>query len=149
MKLVADRILGIVLMGLAAFAAHQAWNLQVLFSYEPVGPKAFPLVLSGILALLALVLIVRPGKGGKWPDAGLWLRILGVLGVLVVYALLFSRLGFMVTTFMTVVVLARLFGAAVPKALIAGVVMAAGSYVLFTSGLGIALPAGSWLPELL
>lgn len=145
MKLVADRILGIALMGLAAFAAHQAWNLQVLFSYEPVGPKAFPLVLSGILALLALVLIVRPGEGGEWPDRGLWLRILGVLGVLFLYALLFSRLGYTVTSFLAVVALARLFGAPVPKAVVAGVLMAAGSYVLFTSGLGIALPAGSWI----
>lgn len=145
MKLVADRILGIALMGLAAFAAYQAWNLQVLFSYEPVGPKAFPLVLSGILALLALVLIVRPGEGGEWPDRGLWLRILGVLGVLFLYALLFSRLGYTVTSFLAVVALARLFGASVPKAVVAGVLMAAGSYVLFTSGLGIALPAGSWI----
>lgn len=147
MKLAADRILGLALIGLAAFAAAQAANLQIPFSYEPVGPKAFPIVLSVVLAALSLVLVFRPGENGHWPDKALALKLLAVLGVLLVYALLFTRLGFIVTTFFAVLALARLFEASWFKALIAAVLMSLGSFYLFTQGLGISLPGGYWLPD--
>ena len=142
----ADRVLGLALIGLAAFAAIHALNLQVPFSYEPVGPKAFPLGLSILLAALSLVLVFRPGESGHWPDKALSLKLLAVLGVLLVYALLFTRLGFLITTCFTVLVLSRLFEAGWLKAAMAGVLMTLGSYYLFTQGLGIALPYGRWLP---
>jgi len=147
MKIAADRVLGFALIGLAAFFAVQAVNLQVPISYEPVGPKAFPIGLSIVLALLALVLVLRPGENGHWPDEALMLKLLAVLGVLVVYALLFTQLGFIVTTFFAVLALARLFEATWRKALIASVVMALGSYYLFTQGVGISLPEGYWLAD--
>ena len=147
MKIAADRILGLALIGLAAFAAFNASQFQVNFSYEPVGPKAFPILLSAILATLSLVLVFRPGENGDWPDKRVTLKLLAVLGVLLVYALLFTRLGYVVMTFLTVLSLARLFEASWKKAAIAGVLMTLGSYYLFTLGLGIALPGGHWLPD--
>lgn len=147
MKIAADRILGLALIGLAALAAFNASQFEVLFSYEPVGPKAFPILLAAILAGLSLVLVFRPGANGEWPDKSVALRLLAVLAVLLVYAMLFTRLGFMITTFVTVLFLARLFEATWLKALVAGVLMSVGSYYLFTLGLGISLPTGLWLPK--
>ncbi|ROT95787.1 tripartite tricarboxylate transporter TctB family protein [Marinobacter sp. R17] len=147
MKLAADRVLGIALIGLAAFAAFKATQFQVTFSYEPVGPKAFPILLSVVLTALSLVLIFRPGEDGEWPDKLVALKLAAVLLVLLVYALLFTRLGYLVTTFLAVLSLARLFEASWPKALLAAVLMALGSYYLFTLGLGISLPGGQWLPD--
>lgn len=148
-KPVADRLLGIVLIGLAAFVAVKAINLEVPFSYEPVGPRAFPLGLATLLAGLSLVLVFKPGAVGHWPHKALALRLLLVLGLLLAYALLFTRLGFTPTSLMVVAALARLFGASGGKALITGVLLSAGSYVLFTEGLGIALPTGLWLAALI
>ena len=82
MSLAADRCLGIALMGLAAFTAVNALSLEVPFSYDPVGPKAFPLGLSILLGLLSLVLVIRPGENGHWPDKRLGLRLIGVLVLL-------------------------------------------------------------------
>ncbi|OEY65417.1 tripartite tricarboxylate transporter TctB family protein [Marinobacter sp. X15-166B] len=147
MNIAADRILGLALIGLAALAAFNASQFEVMFSYEPVGPKAFPILLSAILAGLSLVLVFRPGDNGEWPDKHVALRLLAVLAVLLVYALLFTRLGFMVTTLVAVLMLARLFAASWAKALVAGVLMSVGSYYLFTLGLGISLPTGLWLPN--
>ncbi|MBB3190729.1 tripartite tricarboxylate transporter TctB family protein [Halomonas cerina] len=149
MKLAADRLLGIVLIGLAAFVAVQAINLEVPFSYEPVGPRAFPLGLSILLAALSLVLVLKPGTDGHWPHQALALRLLLVLGLLLAYAMLFTRLGFMPTSLLVVAALARLFGASWGKALITGALMAVGSDFLFTAGLGIALPTGYWLAAIL
>lgn len=147
MRIAADRILGLALIGLAAFAAFQANQLQPTFSYEPVGPKAFPILLSVVLAALSLVLVFRPGENGEWPNSRVVLKLGAVLAVLLVYALLFTRLGFLITTFLTVFSLSRLFDATWLKALAAGVLMALGSYYLFTLGLGISLPGGRWLPD--
>ncbi|BES70286.1 tripartite tricarboxylate transporter TctB family protein [Marinobacter nanhaiticus D15-8W] len=147
MRIAADRILGLALIGLAAFAAFNATQFQVTFSYEPVGPKAFPILLSVVLAALSLVLVFRPGENGEWPEKQVVLKLVAVLAVLLVYALLFTRLGFLVTTFLAVFSLSRLFDATWLKALVAGVLMAIGSYYLFTLGLGISLPGGRWLPD--
>ncbi|TLF46128.1 tripartite tricarboxylate transporter TctB family protein [Halomonas urmiana] len=148
-KPVADRLLGIALIGLAAFVAVQAINLEVPFSYEPVGPRAFPLGLAILLAGLSLPLVFKPGADGHWPHKALTLRLLLVLGLLLAYAMLFTRLGFIPTSLLVVAALARLFGASNGKALITGVLLSAGSYVLFTEGLGIALPTGTWLAALI
>ncbi|MFC3284440.1 tripartite tricarboxylate transporter TctB family protein [Litchfieldella rifensis] len=148
MKLAADRWLGVFLIGLAAFVAVQALRLEVPFSYDPVGPKAFPLILAILLAALSLVLVFKPGANGHWPDRALAVKLLAVLGVLLVYALLFTRLGFAATSLLAIVALARIFAASWGKALLTGVLMAMGSYFLFTHGLGISLPSGHWLSSL-
>ncbi|MEG3079362.1 tripartite tricarboxylate transporter TctB family protein [Halomonas sp. 5021] len=142
MRIAADRVLGIALIGLAAFIAVQAIQLEMPFSYEPVGPKAFPLGLSILLTLLSLVMILRPGDNGSWPHKALALRLLLVLVLLLVYAVLFRQLGFIVSSLLVVTALARLFDATWGKALITGVVMSIVGYFLFTAALGISLPSG-------
>lgn len=142
MRIAADRVLGIALIGLAAFIAVQAVQLEMPFSYEPVGPKAFPLGLSILLTLLSLVMILRPGDNGSWPHKALALRLLLVLVLLLVYAVLFRQLGFIVSSLLVVTALARLFDATWGKALITGVVMSIVGYFLFTAALGISLPSG-------
>ncbi|WP_353981084.1 tripartite tricarboxylate transporter TctB family protein [Salinicola endophyticus] len=149
MRHAADRILSLLLLGLAAFIAVQAWHLEVPFSYDPVGPKAFPLLLAGLLALLAVVLFVRPGPNGEWPSGALLLRLLVVMGLLVVYAALFIEAGYLLITALVSVAIAWLFGASPLKALVGGVLLALGSYLLFTYALGISLPTGSWIEPLL
>lgn len=142
MRIAADRVLGIALIGLAAFIAVQAVQLEMPFSYEPVGPKAFPLGLSILLTLLSLVMILRPGDNGSWPHKALALRLLLVLVLLLVYAVLFTQLGFIVSSLLVVTALARLFDAPWGKALITGIVMSIVGYFLFTAALGISLPSG-------
>ena len=48
----ADRILGVLALALALTMAWMAQAYQAEFSYEPVGPRAFPLLLAALLALL-------------------------------------------------------------------------------------------------
>lgn len=149
MRIAADRMLGIALIGLAAFIAVQAMQLKTTFSYEPVGPKAFPIVLAIVLALLALVMVFRPGPDGEWPHKALALRLLLVLALLLAYAVLFTQLGFIVSSLLAVTALARLFGASWVKALTTGVLMAVVGYFLFTTALGISLPTGYWFASFL
>ncbi|MDI5424986.1 tripartite tricarboxylate transporter TctB family protein, partial [Salmonella enterica subsp. enterica serovar Kentucky] len=36
-----------------------AWQIQSEYSYEPVGPRPFPLGIIGLMALCALALLLR------------------------------------------------------------------------------------------
>lgn len=134
MKFAADRVLGLALIGLAAFAAYQASRFQVIFSYEPVGPKAFPMLLSAVLAGLSLVLVIRPGENGAWPSRTVALKLVLVLGVLLAYALLFTRAGYVLSTGLAVLALARLFGAGLGQ----------GDDRRATDGRGFLLPLYPW-----
>ena len=44
-----DRILGVGALALAAFMTAAGWGIEAPFAYEPVGPRAFPLLLAGII----------------------------------------------------------------------------------------------------
>ena len=65
--LTADRLLGLALILLAAGAAWQMLWLDVPFAADPVGPRAFPVVVAAALAACGLALLVQPGA--PWPRA--------------------------------------------------------------------------------
>lgn len=140
-----DRGFGLVLLALALFVAYGAWQMHVPFAYDPLGPRAFPLLLSAALAVMSIVMIVRPAPGTGLPRGATALKLASVLAVLVLYAVLFTRAGYLITTVVAMAVLARIFGASWIKAALTGAVLAFGSYGLFVYGLDIVLPIGSWL----
>lgn len=141
---VADRGVGVVLLALALFLAWGAWQMQVPFAYDPLGPKAFPLGVAALLAVLSLVLMIRPGPVTGLPRGATALKLLGVLGILALYAVMFTRLGYLVSSVMAMAVLARVFGASWVKAIVTGVVLALVSYGVFVYALNIVLPSGIW-----
>ena len=144
-----DRIFGVVGLLLAIGFAFAAFAIEESFLSDAVGPKAFPIVLAIVLALLSLVMVFRPGPNGEWPHKALALRLLLVLALLLAYAVLFTQLGFIVSSLLTVTALARLFGASWVKALMTGALMSVVGYFLFTTALGISLPSGYWFASFL
>lgn len=142
-----DRGFGVVLFALAVFVAYGAWQMDVPFAYDPLGPKAFPLGLAAALAAMSLVMIWRPAPGTGLPRGATALRLVGVLAILFLYAVLFTRAGYLTTSVIAMAVLARIFGASWVKAGVTGVVLAAGSYGLFVYALDIVLPVGTWFIE--
>ena len=46
-----DRLLGVAALLLAAFLTWFGHDLQAPFAYEPVGPRAFPLLLAAVIGL--------------------------------------------------------------------------------------------------
>jgi len=142
-----DRGFGVMLFALALFVGYRAWQMDVPFAYDPLGPRAFPLVLAGALAVMSLVMIWRPAPGTGLPRGTTALKLVGVLGILFLYAVLFTRVGYLSTTVIAMAVLARIFGASWIKAVITGALLALGSYGLFVYALDIVLPAGTWFVE--
>lgn len=137
-----DRIAGIAGLALAAFLAVFGWGLQAPFAYEPVGPRAFPLGLSLVIALCSGWLVFKGGGEAAPNPEGANLRIATMVGLVAGYALLFVWLGFVLANAAMVVFVGRLFGGSWIKVLVAGVVMSVLFFLLFDRVLDVVLPTG-------
>lgn len=152
--------LGVVVA--SAAIAVEATTFDVAFPTDPLGPKAFPVVAAGLLAIGGLALVrsaradrvkaetERPVVGGgepaaldpDGPEPGAARRIaLGTVSF-IVYAFLLAPLGFVLATTLEFTMLARLFGGPLGRGAAAGLVFALLLYALFVYGLGLPLPLG-------
>lgn len=134
-----DRLLGVVvILGALAFAAS-AYNLPTPFFSDPLGPKAFPLLVSLVCLLCGLVMVFRPDPDPEWPSAG----TIGALGlavvVLVGYAYALKPLGFLIPTAIAAAVLSWQINPRPTFAALAGVGLSIGLFVVFKFLLGLGL----------
>jgi putative tricarboxylic transport membrane protein len=138
---VSDRLTGLALLALAVAYGVAASGYQAMIG-DPLGPAVFPIVLAIPLGLLSLYLIVRPDPEPDWPRGRALLKQLLALVAFVAYAYVLEPLGFLVSTFLAVLVLGWLLGARLWQAGAAGVAIAVVLFVLFDTLLGLPLPAG-------
>lgn len=138
-----DRILGAACVVASAGMAWSAQGYAAAISYEPVGPRAFPLLLAGLLAVGGLWLIARPALRGVSPYRGVPFRAtLLAAGAVAVYAALFEGLGFTLATAVMAVPLGLVFGGSLKQALAAGAGFGVALYFLFDKALDVVLPTG-------
>ncbi|WP_312433540.1 tripartite tricarboxylate transporter TctB family protein [Achromobacter sp.] len=137
-----DRILGIAALALAVFMTAAGWSIEAPFAYEPVGPRAFPLLLALIIGLCGLRLVYKGGHAVEPNPAGANGRIALMVVFVTVYAFLFQWLGFIVATSLMTIFVGRLFGGSWVKCAIGGVVMSLLFFVLFDKVLDVVLPGG-------
>ena len=137
-----NRVLGIAALIFAALITAFGYDLEPPFSYEPIGPKAFPLLLALIIALCGLRLVIKGGGEVESNPKGANIRILAMIGYLAAYAFLFQWLGFIVATTLMVTLVSRLFAATWLQAFAGGIVMSVGFFFLFDKGLDVVLPSG-------
>src|SRR5690606_42125783 len=57
-----DRTLGIAALVLAALMTWAGWDIETPFAYEPVGPRAFPMLIALIIGLCGLRLAIKGGE---------------------------------------------------------------------------------------
>lgn len=137
-----DRLLGIAALVFAALITAFGYDLEPPFSYEPVGPKAFPLLLALIIALCGVRLIIKGGGEVEGNPPGANMRIMAMVAYLAGYAFLFQWVGFIIATTLMVALIGRLFQATWLQAFIGGIVMSVGLFYLFDKGLDVVLPSG-------
>jgi putative tricarboxylic transport membrane protein len=137
-----DRTLGVVCVVVAGAMAWAATGYNPPISYEPVGPKSFPLLLAALMACAGVWLVLKPTltlaswKGTPW-------RLIGLCaGAVLAYSALFEWLGFPLATALMTVPVGLAFGGDWKKTLLAGIVLGLTCYVLFDKVLDVVLPTG-------
>lgn len=137
-----DRILGSVFVLIALVMGWSARLYVAPISYEPIGPRAFPILLAVLMGGLGLMLVLRPSMKAldlqHIPIKGMILAVLSM----VIYAAVFYSLGFPVATWIMTIILGRAFGGSWLASVAAGFIMGVGFYFLFDRLLDVVLPAG-------
>ena len=103
---------------------------------EP-GPVFFPTLLSGVLLVLALVILVRGWRSSAGEARR---RSWRVIGVTVVYAVVFSSIGFATATVVYIGAVALVLGRRGWRVLALSAATTVSIYLVFGLGLGVPLP---------
>lgn len=142
-----DIATGLLLMAASAFFGWQTTGLEIGSSLR-MGPGYFPMVLSGLLFLLGLLIFLKAfGRDGE-PFGGIaWRGIAFILPAPVFFGLTVRGLGFVPALFLTALIAAQASARMKPAyALLLAVVVTIVSTLVFSYGLGLPFRRfGPWL----
>ena len=136
------RLFSAIWLLFCAWLAVLAWGFQAPFAYDPVGPRAYPLLLLALMGAGSLWLLIKPGLLTQQLHVPSALRATLCVLALLAYALLFEPLGFILSTALVGFALGVLFTGRLVPCAISGVLMGLLLYGLFDYLLDVPLPLG-------
>ena len=142
-----DRIFGAVMIVVALGYILSATTIQVPLFPDPLGPKAFPLMVAAGVIICSLFMILRPDADPEWPPAKALMTIAFAVVVLVGYAFALKPLGFLIPTALAAGILSYQLQPRPVAAALTGLGLSIGLFVLFRYALDLGLqpvPKG-WL----
>ncbi len=142
-----QRIFAFTLLLACAGLALMAWPYQAAFSYEPVGPRAYPLLMLGLMSLALLYMLFRPApikhSEDEPPLDRATLTKIGICtALLLLFAGTFEPLGFILSSILIGVPMARLYGGRWLPSVVIISLMSVGLYLLFDKAMDVPLPLG-------
>ncbi|MCC8381874.1 tripartite tricarboxylate transporter TctB family protein [Xenorhabdus sp. PB30.3] len=138
-----DRIFAVIWLVLCGIGLVIGWGIHSEYSYEPLGPRPFPIAIISLMALCALLLLFKKPEIVNWPAPQTLLRLLLLIISLIFYAGTFEWLGFPLATTLLTVSIALLFNATLPAAIISGLILGISLFFIFDHLLDVTLPIGS------
>lgn len=139
-----DRIFGIFGLLFAGLVVWATGRIEESFIQDPLGPKAFPLVIAALVALSSVVMLVKPDRNPAWPNLKKWLEMAVTVGVMVAYAVVLPELGFVLSSALLAGFMVQRLGGTPLQSVVGGIVMSVGIFVVFTYALGLSLARGPW-----
>ena len=145
--MVIQRIFAAILLLACAGLALMAWPYQAPFSYEPVGPRALPLLMLGLMSAGLLYLLIRPAaivhtEEEPALDRPTLIKIGACIVLLLIFAGLFEPLGFILSSILIGIPMARLYGGRWVPSVVVVILMSVGLYLLFDKAMDVPLPLG-------
>ena len=145
--MLAQRVFASALLLVCAGLAAMAWPYQAAFSYEPVGPRAFPLLMLALMGLGLTYMIFRPSPVvHSEDDPKLDRETLTKIGLCIVLLLIFAGtfepLGFILSSILVGIPLARLYGGRWQHTIVIISLVSVGLYLLFDKAMDVPLPLG-------
>jgi len=142
-----QRVFCFVLLLVCIGLALMAWPYKAPFSYEPVGPRAFPLLMLGLMGISLLYMVFRPAPVVHTDDepeldGPTLIKIAVCIGLLLIFAGLFEPLGFVLSSILIGIPMARLYGGRWVPSIVIITLMSVGLYVLFDKVMDVPLPLG-------
>ncbi|CAA0085711.1 Uncharacterised protein [Starkeya nomas] len=138
--LLGDRITGSLFLLIGIGAIWHAWSLDVPFAADPVGPKAFPMVVGALLAIAGASILLRPDEIA-W-EVGDYGRVAVVAGASFFYPLALEFIGFVLATALLCFACGKAFRGPTIGTAIASVALSVTFLLLIDVVLGLPLPRG-------
>lgn len=134
-----DRIVGaaVILVALAFIAS--AYNLPPGNIFDKLGPKAFPIIVGSGMIISAAVIVLRPDPEPDWPALPSLMSLALATLVLVGYAYALKPLGFLFPTAIAAAVLSYQISPRPVPAVLTGIGLSLGLFVIFKFALGLSL----------
>lgn len=144
-----DIIAGLLLIAAAIFFGYQTLELPIGTSLR-MGPGYFPMVLSGLLGFLGLLVLIKGLRSPAGEPMGpiAWRGLLLILPAPVFFGLTVRGLGFVPSLFFTALIASMASRRMKPlPALVLAVAVTIASTLIFSYGLGLPFRRfGPWLP---
>jgi putative tricarboxylic transport membrane protein len=142
-----QRIFASALLLACVSLALMAWPYQAAFSYEPVGPRAFPLLMLSLMMLGLLYLLFRPtaivhSEEDPPLDRPTLIKIAACTVLLLIFAGLFEPLGFILSSILIGIPMAHLYGGRWKLSVVVVTLISVGLYLLFDKAMDVPLPLG-------
>jgi putative tricarboxylic transport membrane protein len=148
-----DFIPAVIWLGLGISVTVTSYKLK-LGSLSDPGPGLMPFLLGIILSILSLPILVQSfsiiKRKEKQRDEGIWSdvefkKLIIVLVSLIGYAMLLEKVGFVITTFLLMLILYKIISTRKWFfALIASILTVVTAFFLFVELLRVELPFGFW-----
>jgi len=142
-----QRVFAVAMLLVCLGLAVMAWPYQAAFSYEPVGPRAFPLLMLALMGLGLIYMVFRPSPVvHSEEDPKLDRETLTKIGLCVVLLLIFAGTfetrGFILSSTLIGIPMARLYGGRWLPSIVIISLMSVGLYLLFDKAMDVPLPLG-------
>jgi len=137
-----DRIFASICIALAVLMGWGATIIEESFIQDPLGPKAFPLVIAVVLAACGVAMFLRPDEDPVWPHRRKQIQLLWTIGAMILYVQFLPVVGFLVATAIGAGFLSWQLGASVKQACLGGFSISVSIYVVFKLILGLSLARG-------
>ena len=142
-----DRIFGALTIAVTLAYIASATQIKLPFLVDPLGPRWFPYIIGAVAVLAGLAMILRPDEEPEWPGPMAFGNIALACIVLVAYALALRPFGFLLPTALAAGLLSYQIEQRKLQAILTGVGLSAGLFIIFKFALGLglyAVPKG-WL----
>ena len=134
-----DRITGLIVSVLALAFFAGASQLEMPFFADPLGPKAFPMLIASVAFISGCVMVLRPDAEPDWPSLATFGRLLIAVLVLVLYAYGLQPLGFLLPTAIAAGAISYQIRPTLRAATLTGIYLSFGLFIIFKYGLGLSL----------
>lgn len=133
---------GVGIILICAYGYFAFFEISAPIQYDPLGPEGWPKFLAIVGLLLSVSILRDAGDPAALLFDGTTKQVLIAAAMLSVYAWVFEWLGFALSTTLFCAGLAGLMGARGTRALLFGVLLGVGQYVIAVHVLGLNLPIG-------
>ncbi len=134
-----DRIFGVVVILAALAYIASAYNLPPGSMFDKLGPKAFPIIVAVGAIICASVMVFKPDTEPDWPPLSTLLSLAFATAVLIGYAYALKPMGFIVPTAIAAGVLSYQITPKPVAAVLVGIGLSVGLFVVFKYALGLSL----------